>query len=397
MGKFKVGDRVRFVEDYASAKKGDEGIIEGFWDDDGVDVMSGGRSYGCLDRRVELVEQPWQPKVGDRVRYSGKSTIYRDAELIGLEGVVTHVGTEFATVKWDEDVVKGIRTSGDKYITNIEPIPTLTIESGKFYKTRDGRKVGPMVAFSGGRGLAASSKGQRAAFTAPDMEADHTGGSYTADGVWLTSDGNHRHDIIAEWIDEPAVAGNDNGPFASLIGKTVTVQLAKPKFKVGDRVRCVVADDCSFLTFGREYIVNSFDGDYVNAYWDNGKTGGMDKSRFVLVTTIQPTAIVALIEDGQPKPASRPYVHASEASAREEADRLASVHKGQQFGVYVLTTTSQEAAPTYKHEWQRLAAKGEKINAIKELRGITGLGLKSTKDAVEHWLANDEPRSRIAA
>jgi hypothetical protein len=116
-----------------------------------------------------------------------------------------------------------------------------------------------------------------------------------------------------------------------------------------------------------------------------------------LVTTTKPTAIVALIEGGQPKPASRPYVHATEASAREEADRLASVHKGRQFGVYVLTTTSQEAAPTYKHEWQRLAVAGRKIDAIKELRGITGLGLKSTKDAVEHWLANDEPRSRIAA
>ncbi|NKX16754.1 hypothetical protein HGG75_18595 [Ochrobactrum pseudogrignonense] len=68
-----------------------------------------------------------------------------------------------------------------------------------------------------------------------------------------------------------------------------------------------------------------------------------------------------------------------------------------EFGVYVLTQKVSEPAPSYKHEWQRFAAKGEKISAIKELRSVTGLGLRAAKDAVEHWIAHDEPYSRIAA
>lgn len=51
-------------------------------------------------------------------------------------------------------------------------------------------------------------------------------------------------------------------------------------------------------------------------------------------------------------------------------------------------------------EWQRLALKGEKINAIKAYRDIGGkyegpygmtwaIGLKEAKDAVEAWLYNN--------
>ncbi|MDT6941899.1 ribosomal protein L7/L12 [Brucella pseudogrignonensis] len=108
-------------------------------------------------------------------------------------------------------------------------------------------------------------------------------------------------------------------------------------------------------------------------------------------------AIVALIENGQPKPSTAPYVHANETLATKEAARLASLQKGKEFGVYVMTQKVSEPAPSYKHEWQRLAAKGEKISAIKELRSVTGLGLRAAKDAVEHWIAHDEPYSRIAA
>jgi ribosomal protein L7/L12 len=83
--------------------------------------------------------------------------------------------------------------------------------------------------------------------------------------------------------------------------------------------------------------------------------------------------------------------------AAKEATRLAGLQKGKEFGVYVMTQKVSEPAPSYKHEWQRFAAKGEKISAIKELRSVTGLGLKSAKDAVDHWIAHDEPYSRIAA
>lgn len=44
--------------------------------------------------------------------------------------------------------------------------------------------------------------------------------------------------------------------------------------------------------------------------------------------------IVALVKNGQPRPADRPYVHASVAAATTEAERLARNNPGQEFAVY---------------------------------------------------------------
>lgn len=44
--------------------------------------------------------------------------------------------------------------------------------------------------------------------------------------------------------------------------------------------------------------------------------------------------IVALTKNGQPLPATRPYIHASVASATTEAERLAKNNPGQEFAVY---------------------------------------------------------------
>jgi hypothetical protein len=107
----------------------------------------------------------------------------------------------------------------------------------------------------------------------------------------------------------------------------------------------------------------------------------------LVATPTTGTAIVCLIKDGKPAPVSRPYVHETGHSANVEAGRLAGVHKGDTFGVYVLRDTVRISTPEYDHEWQRLAASGQKIAAIKELRSITGLGLRETKLAVEGWLA----------
>ncbi|MDH7786376.1 hypothetical protein QBD01_002397 [Ochrobactrum sp. 19YEA23] len=186
--------------------------------------------------------------------------------------------------------------------------PALTIETGKFYRTRDGRKVGPMrrQAF----GWVASKR-----IIATDQCDWYEGGNFS-----LYRD--REHDLISEWVDEPA--SNDNRP------------ATKP-------------------------------------------------------------AIVALIEKGQPKPSELPRVHASEYAAIKEAKRLANRHKGQQFGVFALSKTVSEPIPLYEHEWQNLAANGQKVAAIKELRRITGLGLAATKRAIEHWAEHDEQSSRRAA
>ncbi|MBB4235088.1 hypothetical protein [Rhizobium esperanzae] len=372
MGKFKVGDRVRFVEKYSTAEVGDEGVVESFWSE-GVNVKVGETSYGCFDRRVELVPA-WQPKVGDRVRFVRDSTA--GGARFGAKGekaTVISNPRKSANGRYALDVTldnNRLGFSPGAYIDELEPLPAvaaaqpadLTIEAGKFYKTRDGRKVGPAFV-----------RGDIATFG----ELGNWQSAVWADSGRQSSRSNTTselpNDIISEWIDEPVVsASNDNAA------------PAKPKFKAGDRVFAKFAAISGNGTVVRvddlddrmPYLV---DIDGRGSFWCYD--GDVDIAR-----APTPTAIVALIEDGQPKPAARPFVHTTESAAKAEADRLAGIAKGQQFGVYILTTTSQEAVPTYKHEWQRLAAKGEKIAAIKELRAVTGMQLKPAKDVVEHFV-----------
>lgn len=125
---------------------------------------------------------------------------------------------------------------------------TLKIEAGKFYRTRDGRKVGPVR-----------------------LKATHgSDGPYRIDGLWnylenglvgSISNGDHKDDLIAEWIDEPVGDDYDTWfrakvqeslddtsptiPHAEVM-QSIKARIAKasndnakPKFKVGDRVRVV--------------------------------------------------------------------------------------------------------------------------------------------------------------
>lgn len=238
---------------------------------------------------------------------------------------------------------------------------TLKIEAGKFYETRDGRKVGPM-----------RSSG-RADWPFIGRQAVNEDAFYNADGTcpYLPND-----DLIAEWIDEPvAKPSNDN---------------AKPKFKVGDRVKIVSNSRESYLDkrIGSFFTIKTKDGpnntgwsgsSEENPYW----WPAQDLELANISTTPTTTTIVALIENGQPKPSSTPHVHASTGAAEKEAKRLAAKYKGKQFGVFTLTTTHEEAAPVYDHKWQNMAALGLKIDAIKELRAVAGLDLLSAKRAVE--------------
>ncbi|MBB4192752.1 hypothetical protein [Rhizobium aethiopicum] len=375
MAKFKVGDRVRFVEKYGRANNGDEATITGFWAEDGVRVNVDGDkgSHSCLMSRVELVPA-WQPKVGDRVVWLEpfKASMYTKGKeyLIHKE--------EYGTLLITDD------TDNLHHSWNRENIPAsfslvapLTIEAGKFYKTRDGRKVGPM----GGDVHFAYDTNE------PCLSArveDKTRLFRQSSGIHLFGDENI--DLIAEWVDEPVAVAASNDNRADAGGG----------FKVGDRLR-LIDSPLQNMPLGTEVIAVARTGGVPSSvhFEQDGRTTWRPGSYFELVTTPAPTAIVALIEDGQPKPPVLPHVHATEAAAAKEAARLASVHKGQQFGVYVLTTTSQEAAPTYAHEWQRLAVAGRKIDAIKELRSVTGMQLKPAKDVVEHFV--DNPYGQLAA
>jgi hypothetical protein len=253
--------------------------------------------------------------------------------------------------------------------SNLEPsASTLKIEAGKFYKTRDGRKVGPAF-FSGNIATFGSAGNYASAVWSDD------GRSSSRDDRLSLKD----NDIIAEWIDEPvAKASNDN---------------AHPKFKVGDRVKLArsffgVAKVGATATVGKRGMFSGF----VDIVWDKNSLhqgqmdGGYTPDYFELLpaSPLAPTTnIVALIENGQPKPSSTPHVHASTGAAEKEAKRLAAKYKGKQFGVFTLTATHGEAAPVYDHKWQNMAALDLKIDAIKELRAVAGLDLLSAKRAVE--------------
>lgn len=324
MGKFKIGDRVRFTRDNPN----------------------GGAHYGAK---------------GEVVIVAGE---IRNSSIYGDQVAITHPGHS-----WTPDAP----------ISVLEVL--LTIEAGKFYRMRDGRKVGPMKRFDSGHGV----------WKAPSVGG--FGPYWWESGEFHIGEKNP-FDLIAEWVDEPAdavAASNDNA--------------TKPKFtfKVGDKaktrngrvVTITEVDETPDYPFAHD-----MGGGRYHAVDPNGKSCIGDDESDIVESVTAPTnpAIVALIENGQPLPSRRPFIHADEASASKEAARLASKHKGQSFGVYVLTqTVKEDVVYTYKHEWQRLAANGDKIPAIKALREITGLGLKATKDAVEHWIANDQQYSRVAA
>jgi ribosomal protein L7/L12 len=397
MAKFEKGQWLRVTNNDGAPsqyKVGEIGKVEITYSDDMVRLE--GKTAGMFDHRFEA----WQPKVGDRVRVTYGHGWDGD-------GVVNSTGLGIFIVTLQTGDRAG--EEGGFFLSDLQPA-TLTIEAGKFYKTRDGRKVGP--AFVNGSTTTFGEAGNLASAVWTDTGRQSLRGDLTTELP---------NDIVAEWpvataapvgvqvdtINEeygpvvPAVpaASNDNGPLSSLIGKsftaTVTLPTAKPKFKVGDVVRPLRSTSSDTAT-----VTKVISDDDISVSWNNGAIGsknGWQHWELALVSSTTPTAIVALIEDGVPKPAERPFVHASEAAAAKEAARLASKHKGQQFGVYVLTTTAREEKPepTYGHRWQTLAAKGEKIAAIKELRTITGVGLKQAKDVVEHFV--ERPYGQIAA
>ncbi len=293
-------------------------------DDVGDDFYLTADEFEILPVAAKAPEDKPAFKVGDRVRVI-KTDLFRQGTRVGDIGFVTSSRGNLVSFDLHHEASGVIDQLAIDPWKSIELAP-LKIEAGKYYRTRDGRKVGPLMARNN----------DSYAFAA-DIAGDIGIRIFQKDGVhgsrWIGNEPNL--DLIAEWVDEP-------------------VKAAAP-------VQFILRND----VFSFAPVANP--------------------------------AIVALIENGQPKPSVAPFLHANETLAAKEATRLAGIHKGQEFGVYVLTQKVSEPAPSYKHVWQRFAAKGEKISAIKELRSVTGLGLRAAKDAVDHWIAHDEPYSRIAA
>ena len=364
--RFKVGEWVR-VKDNRGAplyyKDGDVCQVSAVRDD----LVFSNKKPGMFAKRFE----PWQPRVGERVRVV-RAELSHKADRIGLEFNVTHEAYKVCNgvQTWGGDNAGGYVWRADELepilATTPERPATLTLEAGKFYKTRDGRKAGPAF-ISGNIATFGNASNYASAVWSDDGRS-----SSREDKLSLKD-----NDIVAEWIDEPvAKPSNDN---------------AKPKFKVGDIVKRFKGNNPGSevgheATISKIEDISGWDDNGPWLLFEDGTSGYATSFRFATTPTHTTTSIVALIENGQPKPSSTPHVHTSTGAAEKEAKRLATKYKGKQFGVFTLTATHEEAAPVYDHKWQNMAYLGLKIDAIKELRAVAGLTLKGAKDAVEAWI-----------
>lgn len=229
------------------------------------------------------------------------------------------------------------------------------IEAGKTYIDEDGKRVGPMMCHRPSRYIVKPGDGR----------------------VWLSNGG-----VYAGFYTKPLVA---EAPECAVETEVAEERADEPKFKVGDVVDYVAGDE----------IVESWSGSVITSvpnggdqfyHFEHPKCGkGSLMERNLRLHVQQNTAIVAKLTNGEPRPSLRPYVHANVESAKAEAQRLADMTPGTEFAVYERVDV-RKVEKKYDHEWQRLAAGGLKIGAIKELRTIAGLDLKTAKDAVESWL-----------
>ncbi len=213
MAKFKVGDRVQVVDDRGGRKLGETGEIIGIditlstafyyikWD-------AGVHEQGLYENRLEalpVAEATGKPafKVGDRVRLikDGLSTTGAVGKLATIEawsdGKVVDNGQYLLNIDGPVDYeTLAVRPQYTRASPKCFELlaPSLTIETGKFYRTRDGRKVGPMDEW----------------ISDQFRERAGDGRYWTVDGVGHNE--AKGEDLIAEWIDEPA--SNDNQPIA---------------------------------------------------------------------------------------------------------------------------------------------------------------------------------------
>lgn len=349
---FRIGDRVRLIgHPYLGNIKTGE-IVDraapyrrGDWE---VEIDDYG---GSLSFREDEMEHLTAPDVRAGRYYKNRSGVVvgpMETDDIGLRAYVDGHVRLFAK--------SGEHLFGDDSLDLVEEVaaPVLRIEAGKYYRTRDGRKVGPAV--------------KNAERSCGDFRV--SGWNYDKDGACSYLGGNHRNDIISEWPTYHSCAAAEVDNLRDEYGPVV-----KAKFKVGDRVNIYYAEDSD-----NPGTVTSVSASRVTVEWDehfSGMRTNFRESDLRLVagaTSGNTPAIVARLDNGQPRPSSNPFVHSDRASAEREAARLAKMNVGKEFAVYEFVSVAREAK-VYEHEWQRLAVAGETVDARKALQrtGLTGI------------------------
>lgn len=199
MGKLKVGDKVRSLVTQIDVRAGelyevktvDDGDV---WviDDVGDNWLLWPKEYETLPFAANAPEEKPAFKVGDRVRVI-KTDIFRTGTRVGDIGFVTT--STSGSVHFDlhhetDGVISQFAIDPWKCIE----LAPLKIEAGKYYRTRDGRKVGPMEAWRFG------------GWHSDRAEHPLNGGVWLDGGTAKYAGAKDSPDLIAEWVDEPVKA-----------------------------------------------------------------------------------------------------------------------------------------------------------------------------------------------
>ncbi len=156
---------------------------------------AGGHVHGDSD--MDIVEA-WVPRVGERVRFVRDNT--DSGAKYGAKGEVVTVMSEASEVGNCQIDVSSSHLSWNPgaYVSDLEPLPVapqpaapaaaLKIEAGRYYKTREGRKVGPLVT---------TDNNEYWPFKWPEQTMYYRVDGYSCPGA------RHLHrdqdDLIAEW------------------------------------------------------------------------------------------------------------------------------------------------------------------------------------------------------
>lgn len=218
---YKRGDLVRVTGNAAWNGVGKVYEVDHRWvyvtmQDGGKKGQDGGFPFGEVEPVVdEPAATPTKFKAGDRVRYVGEndSVFYTN----GKDYDVLTEGSEYwytltdnrddGPHSWSIDALR------EQFTHTPATPPTTTplqIESGRYYKTRDGRKVGPML---DDWGLEKDYKYH----VSREGNGELGGSLWRVDGKHYGSMQNER-DLIALWQDEPAAKpANDNASSGSMV------------------------------------------------------------------------------------------------------------------------------------------------------------------------------------
>lgn len=258
----------------------------GFWNEQyGTDELSlEGRAYLeaiAYGEPVAVADSNGNVEHGNRFKVGDRVRVVRRGDDDGGSFHSAKIGDEFTVTKIYDEPETEIHTNvWYFYPHEIEPVDaSLTIQAGRFYRTRDGRKVGPMR------------KWYHKDIDHPWEDGD-TGDIYSDNG---TSDYNE--DIVAEWSDEPAATPTPTTGF--------TVPLDAPefggaesKFKVGDKVEHIDLKET-----GTGVIEDVFDNGTVGVRWSSWHgycTDPVDVLRLVAeATTAQEPSALMEFKDGK--------------------------------------------------------------------------------------------------